>query len=509
MSTHATHERKTGESYASGVEPSQWLWNRDGLLTAEEAARMQRMLNEINKARSVTVAVFVIRGHESLEPPATLDITQLTNELYDAMCGRPGFDRNNGLVLAYFHRQRGYRQRAGLGLLHHIIDSRAQHIQSQYIMPEFRQGKIAMGLTVGIQEQVALIPFRSTKADTSTEAATATKATAATNKQGGGGWWSDFKNWNRSMYKGQRSVGVTALWGAGVGAGVYYGCQAAKWLFWAGVISFVGWRAWKWGKTYVDEQKKRHKDAELFHARQEDAANQVLARIRQDEATRWQKQCEEYQRQLKQCQEQRKEDERKRDDGQKRGPAVAAAGAVGTGAAAAAAATTMAFKAKQTKEEEKQTDADEREMDLQMRLSRLSRAQVFEMNEMPDTGFWRVSWPKPEPAAQQVVPEPKAKTEVPGVIKAAAMGSGDAVSNREFQQFRAEERQKVVAANAAILKALETTSTGSTWASTTSPQRSSSGSSWGGGNSSRGTSGGSWGSGSSSSGSSGSSGSSW
>ena len=263
---------KDANKYASKIDVTKGhlVWNEDNILSGHELECLQTILDYIVAERQVSIVVYVIRDYRGLAPSAKDELEALTTALYQASFRK---DVEDGLILAYFQSQRAVRTNAGPAVATTLTQTVSEHIQREYMVPHFRNNQIAAGLLNGLRQIITTLDHRSStnppknnqpkndppknddQPKNDQQSPSDQKSSSTTNppeKRRGwwSGWWSDFKAWNRAMLKGERSVGVTALYGAGVGATAYYGWQALKWLFWTGVASFVLWKIWKWIKHH-------------------------------------------------------------------------------------------------------------------------------------------------------------------------------------------------------------------------------------------------------------------
>jgi uncharacterized protein len=126
-------------------------------LTEQLAAHEQRTSNQV-----VVATVSSLQGY---------DIERFANELFRAW-GLGQKDRNNGVLLLVAPDEREVRIEVGYGLEGTLTDALSADIIQNRILPEFRDGDLAGGITRGVDSILAAIEgtyepvFRSPNGDT-------------------------------------------------------------------------------------------------------------------------------------------------------------------------------------------------------------------------------------------------------------------------------------------------------------------------------------------------------
>lgn len=126
------------------AKPDRYFNDYAGVVSEEVANRLNRMLEEFERATSsqIVVAVFPSMQSDSSIEDYTVRVAQTW--------GVGQKDQNNGAVLFVFIEDRQMFLQVGYGLEGAIPDAIAKTIIEQEIKPRFREGDFAGGLTAGV-----------------------------------------------------------------------------------------------------------------------------------------------------------------------------------------------------------------------------------------------------------------------------------------------------------------------------------------------------------------------
>ncbi|MGC9037024.1 MAG: TPM domain-containing protein, partial [Verrucomicrobiia bacterium] len=136
-----------GAVYAAQLPPppSQYIVDNVGVLQPDDIAEINRMLADIETETSCQVVVAI---YNSLPPGESLE--DYANRLFRAWgIGRK--DKNNGVLLLIYIKDRKLRIEVGYGLEGSIPDATAKRIIDENIVPFFRTGKYSEGIKNGIR----------------------------------------------------------------------------------------------------------------------------------------------------------------------------------------------------------------------------------------------------------------------------------------------------------------------------------------------------------------------
>ncbi len=281
------------------LEVSSPVWNKDGLLSEGEVVSLATRLAAIHKSSAARLAIFAIRDLNDLPPRSSQQLGEFAKALRKQTFPNKA-DADRALIMAYFHNQQGIEVRVGDLILPYLDDALNAEIRTRDMGPKFKQGRIGDGLGAGLDRiakclvNVPAVPESTEKktvdaadetekisapSETESKKTAENKESSGQSAAGGAGsgggkppengdkppkvsWWRDFKAWNRAMLRGDRSLGVTALYGASMGAGLYYLWQGLKWSFWTAVFAYLLWRGWKWLRAnyWPDEEAEWKKE---------------------------------------------------------------------------------------------------------------------------------------------------------------------------------------------------------------------------------------------------------
>lgn len=394
------------------------VWNKDGLLTKQEAERLAAYVKELQKSKAKHVGIAVIRNFNDLTREDKSQRGLFARQLHQSV--------DSNVLITYFHEQRGIEVHVDETTAAVFTDDINARIRDDVMVPQFKEGHIYSGLWNGVQK---MSPYLKTKETTSKVPTEQPQTTTQDKNKIKSSWWSDFKAWNRAMWRGERSLHATALYGAGVAMGAYYLWEGMKWCFWLGLGLYVSWRVWKRIRAkYFPQEKKPQpvvQEPPLPAPRPEVPKPPLPTPVPL--------------------------------------PKPVASGHVISGpkpvlSTPVAIANTPVMSGQPMRQE----DCDHTRIRQQARM------------DFPDMGFWRQPHEPITPgfhettkSTEQQVKEP---TKVPPVMKAAAVGAGAALVKKDFEEFRREN---------ARTNLTTTATSGSSWdASSSSTQNPTRGSSW-------------------------------
>jgi uncharacterized membrane protein YgcG len=491
-------------SFAADVGFS--VWNEDNLLTREDTLQVGMLLSSIYAHSGVRLAVCAINDYRGL-PTTANDQLRAFTERFHVNRFPDVEERKHTGVLLYFHKQRNVQMRVGGKIHDHLPPNVCAEIQLSHMFPPLKEGRIGDGLRAGLKQIAGRLPALakpgSSKPDATTPSGMARESssesdatTPSESSQTSSSsnpkpvkktsWWQDFKGWNRAMLRGERPTGVTAIYGASVGVGVYYLWQGLKWLFWIGTGAFIAWRVWKWLKTHG-------------YLPPSEAEKQKM--VEQAEAAETKRQAEKKRHEEEQESTRKKQEESRRplpEANAKKGPSGGSGGGgggnntsggtanntsggkaggqddkhnkqdeddktafVGTAAFAAAtagkkmsddeanskASTEEAERVRARREERERRDAEaqaDRAEERAFHAARLGRIREEEhAARIRESGYWIIR----NAATEQPTYSPSPpKPEIHGAVKAAAKGAVAAVAYKEvrndYDKYRTEQRAK-------------------------------------------------------------------
>jgi len=124
--------------------PSQYIVDKAGVLRQQDIADIDKMLSDIERQTSCQVVVAI---YESL--PSGQALEDYANRLFRAW-GIGKKEKNNGVLLLIFIKDRKLRIEVGYGLEGVIPDAIAKRIIDERIAPFFRSGNYGEGIKSGI-----------------------------------------------------------------------------------------------------------------------------------------------------------------------------------------------------------------------------------------------------------------------------------------------------------------------------------------------------------------------
>ncbi|MGO9622249.1 MAG: TPM domain-containing protein [Desulfobaccales bacterium] len=125
------------------AHPSQYVVDLAGVLDANSQARLNTMLRDLEARTTAQVVVLTLN---SLEGEPIEDFSHQTAVKWGI--GQKGKD--NGVLLTVAVKDHKYRIEVGYGLEGDLPDSLVGSIGRQYLVPSFRQGNFAGGITAAV-----------------------------------------------------------------------------------------------------------------------------------------------------------------------------------------------------------------------------------------------------------------------------------------------------------------------------------------------------------------------
>ncbi len=127
------------------AHPSQYVVDLAGVIDANSQARLNTMLRDLEARTTTQVVVLTLN---SLEGEPIEDFSHQTAVKWGI--GQKGKD--NGVLLTVAVQDHKYRIEVGYGLEGDLPDSLVGSIGRQYLVPSFRQGDFAGGITAAVTE---------------------------------------------------------------------------------------------------------------------------------------------------------------------------------------------------------------------------------------------------------------------------------------------------------------------------------------------------------------------
>jgi len=127
------------------AHPSQYVVDLAGVMDANSQARLNTMLRDLEARTTAQVVVLTLN---SLEGEPIEDFSHQTAVKWGI--GQKGKD--NGVLLTVAVKDHKYRIEVGYGLEGYLPDSLVGSIGRQYLVPSFRQGDFAGGITAAVTE---------------------------------------------------------------------------------------------------------------------------------------------------------------------------------------------------------------------------------------------------------------------------------------------------------------------------------------------------------------------
>jgi len=132
------------------AHPSQYVVDLAGVIDANSQARLNTMLRDLEARTTSQVVVLTLN---SLEGEPIEDFSHQTAVKWGI--GQKGKD--NGVLLTVAVKDHKYRIEVGYGLEGYLPDSLVGSIGRQYLVPSFRQGDFAGGITATVTEITNII----------------------------------------------------------------------------------------------------------------------------------------------------------------------------------------------------------------------------------------------------------------------------------------------------------------------------------------------------------------
>ncbi len=127
-----------------------YVTNPDGILSAEAVARIDGMIAALRDSTTAEVAVVVLNSI------GATDIESFATDLF-AHWGIGNADKDNGLLLLFVNDQRKIRFEVGYGMEGVLPDAICKRIQSQRMIPYFREGNYNQGMVAGVATVVDIL----------------------------------------------------------------------------------------------------------------------------------------------------------------------------------------------------------------------------------------------------------------------------------------------------------------------------------------------------------------
>ncbi len=132
------------------AHPSQYVVDLAGVMDANSQARLNTMLRDLEARTTAQVVVLTLN---SLEGEPIEDFSHQTAVKWGI--GQKGKD--NGVLLTVAVKDHKYRIEVGYGLEGYLPDSLVGSIGRQYLVPSFRRGDFAGGITAAVTEIANII----------------------------------------------------------------------------------------------------------------------------------------------------------------------------------------------------------------------------------------------------------------------------------------------------------------------------------------------------------------
>jgi len=132
--------------------------NPDQLLSGEAVTTINQLLDSLEKKTSAQVAVVMLNSI------GDADIFDFTQTLFVKWgIGKSGSD--NGLLIVYVQDKRTVRFHTGYGLEGVLPDATCKRIQTQKMVPRFKEGNTDAGMIAGVEEVVNILTYDNNSAD--------------------------------------------------------------------------------------------------------------------------------------------------------------------------------------------------------------------------------------------------------------------------------------------------------------------------------------------------------
>lgn len=133
--------------------------NPDGIIGSSTVAEINQLLDSLEKSSTTEIAVVLLNsiGND--------DINLFATELFK-LWGVGKAKHNNGLLILFVLDQKKVRFETGYGLEGVLPDAIVKRIQTQVMIPEFRNGNFDKGMLDGVKKVVSVVrnePFETSK----------------------------------------------------------------------------------------------------------------------------------------------------------------------------------------------------------------------------------------------------------------------------------------------------------------------------------------------------------
>jgi uncharacterized protein len=143
--------KRAGKNYAPYPNPgSGYVTDLTGVLTREQEERIEHWLWQAEKKTGVEVAVVIVASTADYPEAPRGGIEAFARGLFDAY-GVGNLPKNDGVLLLVALRDRKARIELGAGY-GHARDGDSARIMNGTIVPRFRQGDYAGGITEGVRD---------------------------------------------------------------------------------------------------------------------------------------------------------------------------------------------------------------------------------------------------------------------------------------------------------------------------------------------------------------------
>lgn len=142
-----------GRSYAPFPDPDAgYVTDRAGLLTPEQERQIERLLGQTEERRGVEIIVVTIRSMKDYPGTPNRSIEEFARALFNAY-GIGNRPKNDGVLLLVAAQDRQAKIELGAGY-GRTRDKDADRIMASKIVPRFRRGQYAEGVTGGVEALV-------------------------------------------------------------------------------------------------------------------------------------------------------------------------------------------------------------------------------------------------------------------------------------------------------------------------------------------------------------------
>ena len=132
------------------ADARRFVSNPDGILGPQAESLINTRLDSLRQNTTAEIAVVAV------ESIGEQDLESFSNELF-ARWGIGQKENNNGVLVLFVLDQRKIRFEVGYGMEGILPDAVCKRIQSQYMLPAFRQGDYDLGMVQGINRMCSII----------------------------------------------------------------------------------------------------------------------------------------------------------------------------------------------------------------------------------------------------------------------------------------------------------------------------------------------------------------